>query len=104
MPPDPHVHPDIVMNVSIEHGTLRLSRAYDLVHRFAWLNFHILKYFKEDNTGVANITVSPEGAQFLLDACGLYLLDRSEIGQHEYDLYLEYQGACLDEAAMGLGD
>lgn len=96
------VKPDLVHSVAIEGGELHLSPAYDVLHRWQRLGFNILRYWDVDNDKMCNIAVDDGGAEFLVQEIGLFAIDRTDIFEHEHEIYLSWQADTMTEADFGL--
>lgn len=95
------VIPDSVTVVPITGGELRLHPAYDVVHRFEWLGFNILKYWNQEAGGVSNIAIDDQAAVFLHADVGIEVLQRRKISAHEYVIYQDWVASKLDEIFGG---
>lgn len=93
------VVPDKITRVEIENGVLHLHQAYDTIHRFERIGFHLLKYWnqEEDNPGIFNIAIDAAGADFLHTEANLAIVDRDTITVHEHEIYLSWQSEQLEE-------
>lgn len=93
------VVPDKIHQVGIEDGFLNLSPAYDTIHRWGKIGFSMLKYFNCDvePPTMSNVPIDEAGAQFLIDKCGLGVVPRPTITEHEHEIYVAWSSAQLEE-------
>lgn len=96
------IKPDKIHSVAIEDGELHLSPAYDVIHRWHQIGFNILRYWDMENGKMCNVAVDDGGAEFLMQAIGLFAIDRSDIFEHEHEIYLKWQADTMTEADFGL--
>lgn len=93
-----YIHPDKTRVVPIEDGELHLSTAYDVIHRFPFISFHLLKYWNQETSKMCNIAVDEAGADFLATECETPIVDRPFITVHEHEIYLSWMAGRLDES------
>ncbi len=93
-----YIIPDKIHQIAIEDGVLNLSPAYDVVHQFSKLGFSMLKYFNCDvePPSMSNIPIDEAGAQFLIDHCGLGVVVRDTITEHENEVYIAWSDIQLE--------
>lgn len=101
------VLPDKIHTVAIEDGELHLSPSYDVLHRWQSVGFNILRYWDMENSRLCNIAVDNGGAEFLMQAVGLFAVDREQppndgIFVHEHEIYLKWRADTMTEADFGL--
>lgn len=95
MTPHRYIQPDMCFTVPIEGGHLLLSRSYDVLHHFAPLNAFILKYWNQETRAMCDVIMHPESAAFLIDKCGIGVLERDGISTTEHERLLEFQQGDL---------
>lgn len=93
--------PDILNEVGYEGGKFLFSEAYDVIHRFRFLGFSLLKYINGDTQTVSNVPLNDDQAGFLIEQVGLYAVERRTITQHEQEIYEFYQDSMLDDLFGG---
>ena len=96
------IRPDKIHLISIEDGELTLSPAYDVIHRWRRIGFNLLRYWDMENGKMCNIAVDDGGAEFLVQEVGLFAIERSDIFEHEHEIYLKWQVDTMTEADFGL--
>lgn len=91
--------PDQIHQIQIEDGVLNLHPAYDTIHRFSRLGFSMLKYWNQESEPptMCNVPINEEGAQFLVDECGLGTVHRDSITEHENEIYLQFAEINLED-------
>lgn len=91
--------PDKITRIEIENGVLHLHQAYDTIHRFERVGFHILKYWDQDreSPSMLNIAIDATGADFLHTQANLAIVDRNTITAHEHEIYLSWQADQIEE-------
>ena len=99
------VVPDKIHQIAIEDGFLNLSASYDVLHRWSKIGFSMLKYYNCDVQPpvMTNVPIDEAGAQFLIDKCGLGVVDRPTITDHEHEIYLAWSAAQLEGNFDGEG-
>lgn len=101
------IKPDKIHTVPIEDGELYLSPAYDVLHRWQKFGFNILRYWDMENGKMCNVAIDNAGAEFLIQAVGLFAIDREQpphdgIFEHEHEIYLRWRADTLTEADFGV--
>ena len=96
------IRPDKIHVVAIEGGELNLSPAYDVIHRWQRIGFNILRYWNMENNKMCNVALDDGGAEFLIQEVGLFAIARSEIFDHEHEIYLQWQSDTMTEEDFGL--
>lgn len=92
-----YIRPDVVTKVPIEGGELVLSPAYDILHAFPPLGAYMLKYFKPDGTGMANVLLDRTNAEKLAHGAGLIVVERTFITASENEMLIEWQMEKFDQ-------
>ena len=90
------VQPDKIHQIPMEDGTLDLCVSYDVLHRWERLGFTMLKYWDQPNHTMCNVPINEAGAQFLIDECGIGVVDRPTMGHHEHEIYLSWSADQLE--------
>lgn len=101
------VKPDKIHLIAIEDGELNVSPAYDVLHRWQSFGFNLLRYWDMNNSKMCNIAVDNAGAEFLMQAAGLFAIDREQepnagIFEHEHEIYLKWMADTMTEQDFGL--
>jgi hypothetical protein len=96
------VRPDVLVKVQIPSGELLLSPSIDVVHRFSFFGAHILKYWNQETATMNNIMLKDEGVEFLVNECGLYVVDRPFMTFKEHEAHVAFAADTLDESEFGL--
>lgn len=101
------IKPDKIHLVPIEGGELHVSAAYDVLHRWQSVGFNILRYWDMENGRMCNVAVDNGGAEFLMQQCGLFSIDREQppndgIFEHEHKIYIQWKSDTLTDEDFGL--
>lgn len=96
------IRPDTIVQVPIQDGQLMLSPAFDVLHYFKGFDTYILKYWGQDTQNMHNVMITNDGARFLLDRCGLYVVEREFMFRSEHDAHVAWQADQLDDHEWGL--
>lgn len=91
-----YVQPDFSIKVTFGDEEQLVNRVYDHVHLFRPLGHGIIKLIT--NEGFQQWHLPIEQAEAVAEASGITPTDRQEITQQEYDAYLRYQEATIDES------
>lgn len=92
-----YIQPDRITQVPIQDGELRLSPAFDVLHKFEPLGAYILKYWDSDSHGMSNVMMTDASADFLVAEAGLMVVERPFITASEHDALLQWRTAQLSE-------
>lgn len=97
-----YTQPDKITRVPIEGGELRLSTAFDVIHKYPPLGAYILKYWDSENRGMSNVLMTDSSAEFLVAHAGLLVVERTFITHSEHDALLQWQTSQLTDGQFGL--
>lgn len=99
---DRYIQPDRLTRVPIEGGELRLSAAFDVLHKFEPLGAYVLKYWDSDNGGMSNVMMTNSSAEFLVNQAGLMVVERKFITESENMALITWQANQLTDGDFGL--
>lgn len=97
---NPYIRPDLMFNVPIDGGELHISPAYDVLHSFPPLKAYILKYWNEATGKMMDLHLHDHSAEWLVDKCGLLVLDRPFITAYEHDKLIGWKADQLKDGDL----
>lgn len=92
-----YIRADTLFRVPIEGGELRLSPAFDVLHKFDPLGAYVLKYWDSESHGMSNVMMTESSAKFLVSQAGLMVVERPFITASEHEALLSWTAQQLNE-------
>lgn len=92
-----YVRKDVIYRVPIQNGEMYISPSHDFLHRFERISAWILKYVAtdaENNQKVCNVPLTDFQASWLVENCGLEVVNRTFIGAEEHEHWLASQDSA----------
>lgn len=90
------IEKDYCVRVNFGEEQELVSRVFDHIHVFKPLGHAILKLVTEE--GFKQWHMPIEQAEHVAEASGIIPIERTEISETEYDAYLRYREATIDDS------
>lgn len=97
-----YIRKDTLSKVPIQGGELILSPGYDVIHHFEPLGAMMLKYWNTEGNTMCNVMIQPSSGLFLMEHCGLSIVDRPFILASEHEALISWQAEQMTDRDFGL--
>lgn len=98
------VVPNVVYEMRLEGGgEIRLSPAFDTIHRIRALGIAMIKYcdFDEEVPRFCDVLITEESADMLASTTTIPVAERETITQDEYERWIGWQATRLSDDILG---